>query len=113
MMGPMKRSGITAVATFLVLLASPGSGGGSAEEQVNDDSATSLADQVEKLQALGYVEGDQPARDERGVTLHDPTRAFQGVNLYTSEHAPKVFLVDMEGRALHEWHVDWKDPEDP
>ena len=61
--------------------------------------------EIEQLQALGYLDGDVPAPDESGVTRHDVARAWAGYNLYTSEHAPYVFLLDMNGKLLHRWEV--------
>ena len=48
----------------------------------------------------------RPARTTaRGVTVHDPTRAQEGLTLYTSGHAQKAFLIGMDGRVVHEWGV--------
>jgi hypothetical protein len=48
----------------------------------------------------------QPARtDQRGVVLHDPARAQEGLTLYTSGHAQKAFLMNMSGRVVHEWSL--------
>ncbi|MFZ5654180.1 MAG: arylsulfotransferase family protein [Pseudomonadota bacterium] len=44
-------------------------------------------------------------RPERGVTRHDPGRAFPGYTLYTSGHAQAALLVDMDGRVRHQWHL--------
>jgi len=42
--------------------------------------------------------------DQKGVTAHDPARAFDGITLYTSGHGATAYLVDMDGMQLHEWH---------
>ena len=48
----------------------------------------------------------QPARTQaRGVTVHDPKRAHEGLTLYTSGHAQRAFLVAMDGEVVHEWHL--------
>ena len=39
------------------------------------------------------------------MTLHIPGRTSPAYNLYSAEHAPRVFLLDMEGRLLHMWEV--------
>ncbi len=45
-----------------------------------------------------------PARSpDRGVTVHDPFRAQDGVTLYTSGHEAAAYLVAMDGEVLHEW----------
>src|SRR3546814_13235184 len=46
----------------------------------------------------------QPARsDARGVVRYDPARAQNGLTLYTSGHDQRAFLIDMDGRVVHEW----------
>ena len=48
----------------------------------------------------------QPARTEaKGVTIYDPSRAFDGFTLYTSGHAQTAFLVSMSGEVVHEWQL--------
>lgn len=50
----------------------------------------------------------RPARTaSRGVTVHDRARAWNGLTLYTSGHAQKAFLLDMEGRVAHEWDLPY------
>src|SRR3546814_8334429 len=45
----------------------------------------------------------QPARsDARGVVRYDPARAQNGLTLYTSGHDQGAFLIDMDGRVVHE-----------
>ena len=41
--------------------------------------------------------------EERGVTVHDPERAFEGYTLYTSGDGPYARLINMEGETLYEW----------
>ncbi len=47
--------------------------------------------------------------DERGVTRYDPDRAFGDYTLYTSGHAQKAFLIDMQGKVIHEWHMPFSE----
>jgi hypothetical protein len=48
----------------------------------------------------------QPARTEaKGVTIYDPSRAFNGYTLYTSGHAQKAFLISMTGEVVQEWQL--------
>jgi len=61
--------------------------------------------EIAALEALGYVHGDRPAGEETMVVLHDRTKALQGFNLYTAEHAWRAFLIDMDGRLLHFWEI--------
>jgi hypothetical protein len=58
---------------------------------------------IEQLDAIGYAAGTQEAPDLEGVTRHDRNRAWPGINLVISGHAPEAFLIDMEGRVVHRW----------
>lgn len=58
--------------------------------------------------SLPYLAGSQVAPTHSGVTLWDRQRAFSGVNLYTSGHAPEVFLIDMAGRTLRRWRYPFE-----
>jgi hypothetical protein len=62
---------------------------------------TSGAD--EALLALPYLQGYRPAGEGSAVvTVHEPG-AWDGLNFYTSGHAPEAVLADMDGRILHRW----------
>lgn len=51
----------------------------------------------------------EPARTaERGVTRHEPGRAFEGLTLYTSAHDQQALLIDLEGREVHRWRVPFR-----
>jgi hypothetical protein len=64
------------------------------------------ADQA-RLEALGYLAASRPAPTQSGVTVDD-ARAWPGVNLYISGHAPEAILLAMDGRELHRWrHPFW------
>lgn len=67
-----------------------------------DREATGTA---EGLAALPYLQGYEAAPTQKGVTVHDPERAQQGLNLVTSGHGPEAFLMDMDGRPLHTWRL--------
>lgn len=41
---------------------------------------------------------------ERGVTRHDPDRAFEGYTLYTAGDGPRARLVAMDGSVVREWY---------
>jgi hypothetical protein len=43
----------------------------------------------------------------RGVTVYEPQAACNGLTLYTSGHAAKAFLIDMQGQILHQWHREY------
>jgi len=78
---------------------------GSPQTTANGRLADPDVDELEFLQALGYVEWD-PDADEalRGVTHHDPTRTAPGYNLYTND-VDEVYLQDLEGKQLHMWQL--------
>lgn len=78
-------------------------GGGSEEDAGEGQLTERQRRQIEALEALAYVQGDEPARPEKSVTLYDAGRAWPGYNLYSSEHAPCVYLMDMKGKILHRW----------
>jgi len=63
----------------------------------------------DKLAALGYLSAYETSTSARGVTLFDRERAQDGLNLFTSGHAPTAFLLTMDGRVVHEWHHDYID----
>lgn len=46
---------------------------------------------------------------DTGVTRYDPQRAYNGLTLYSSTHAQKATLVDMDGRVAHEWALRFRD----
>lgn len=58
-----------------------------------------------RLISLPYLAGRARAVDDEpvGVIVHDPERAWQGLNLYTSGHGPEAVLMDMEGSVRHRW----------
>ncbi len=67
------------------------------------------------LERLGYLTGYREATGAGGVSLHDPARAWPGLNLYTSGHAPAAYLVDMQGKLVHRWEIGYREafPEAP
>jgi len=68
---------------------------------------TSDKDKVlSRLEALGYLKGYVHATSRQGVTAYDKKLAYDGVNLYSSAHAPQAYLMDMEGNILHNWSHD-------
>jgi hypothetical protein len=60
-----------------------------------------------KLTAYDDVYGSDlwhPARSpDRGLTVHRPGHAQDGVTLYTSGHEAAAFLIGMDGEVLHAW----------
>jgi hypothetical protein len=73
-----------------------------------------LSDAYEAMVALYHQQEDykspyvtnlwRPARtDERGVTVYNQAKTYDGFTLYTSAHAQKAFLISMDGEVVHEW----------
>jgi hypothetical protein len=60
----------------------------------------------DQLEALGYlaVGDDQTSPDgDAPVRSYHPAQAYNGPTHFTSGHAPKAFLIAMDGRVLHQW----------
>jgi len=74
-------------------------GQGTASRELTDRQRREMED----LAALGYLSGSRPGGAASGVTVHDTARVFGGLNFATSGHRPGAFLMDMDGRVLHEW----------
>lgn len=61
---------------------------------------------AEKLSSLGYVDGTVDEKiEDRGVTVHNRRRAFQGYSFYTSRKQYGAQLIDMAGKVVHRWEV--------
>lgn len=69
-------------------------------------SKDSNAEEIERLNALGYVGAEMPAPEEKNVVMYDAIRTYEGLNFYISGHSPNAFLMDMTGKVLHEWNLD-------
>lgn len=67
------------------------------------------SDRLNKLMALPYLQGYRPAPKEKNVTLYEKEKAFNGLNLVVSGHAPESYIMDMNGNILHKWHYDIDD----
>ncbi len=65
--------------------------------------------QVQALEALGYLRGTTDSPGLSGITRHNKAKAFQGINLYAAGHASEAFLMDMDGEILHRWAKDFWD----
>ncbi len=64
--------------------------------------------EIERLRSLGYMSGVNPPSAESGVTVHDPERAWSGLNFYTSGDFPGAVLMDMDGEVLHTWSYEYE-----
>ena len=59
---------------------------------------------IKRLETLGYLSGYKKAPKARNVTIYDKKKAFNGLNLYCSGHAPEAILIDMNGKQVYRWH---------
>lgn len=62
-------------------------------------------DEVAALEALGYLDGTQPAPACTGVVRSVPERAQPGLNFVTSGHIAGAELTDEKGTVLHQWSL--------
>lgn len=77
----------------------------SAEQKLIDEQR----ELIKNLESIGYVSGSTPAPELKNITVYDKERIYEGLNLYTSGHAPEAILMDAEGNELHKWSYDfWK-----
>jgi len=64
---------------------------------------------LSKLTTLPYLQGYHAPKEKKGVTIYDKARAYEGLNLFCSGHAPKVYLMTMDGKILHEWGIQFEE----
>ncbi len=69
-------------------------------------SALAEREAIGALVQLPYLRGYNPASGKGGVTLYDAARAYPGLNLCLSAHAPEARLMDMEGAVRHRWALE-------
>ena len=62
--------------------------------------------EIQRLRSIGYLSGSEPAPSQSNVTVYDTSRAYDGLNLIVSGHAPEAILMDMSGKELHKWTCD-------
>jgi len=62
---------------------------------------------VLRLKSIGYLSGYRGAPDSSSVTRWDRDKAYAGLNLYTSGHAPEATLMAMDGTVIHRWSYAW------
>jgi len=80
-----------------------------ARASAKTDSLKPSAKQKEamrKLESLGYLTGYKAAPKTKNVTIYDKKKAYNGLNLYCSGHAPEAVLIDMKGKERHRWRYD-------
>lgn len=73
----------------------------------SDELTDEQRDQIEELEAIGYLSGSEETGASTGVIVHDAENAFAGYNVYTSGHGPEATMTDMDGNVLHTWKKDF------
>ena len=68
-----------------------------------DASRKAQRDRIGALTQLPYLQGYNPATNQRGVIVNDSARAFRGWNLAVSAHGAGAQLLDMSGAVHHRW----------
>jgi len=83
--------------------------GGRWHPLVDGGLTSEQAEEIERLKSLGYLAGSAEAPDVWGITVHDSSKTWDGLNLYTSGHTAGATLMDMDGNVLHEWNHSFID----
>jgi hypothetical protein len=77
--------------------------------RVDENLSQEQRERIARLEAIGYLSGSVEAPQAQGVTVHRATHAYQGLNFFSSGHAPEAILMDMDGTVLHRWRHDFLD----
>lgn len=70
-------------------------------------------EQLEKLHGIAYLSAYKKASKLRGVTILNREKAYRGLNLVVSGHAPEAILMDMRGEKVHSWYCAFQPEWDP
>jgi len=70
---------------------------------------TSLEKALLKLNTLPYLKGIYKSPLKNNIAKANRDKFCEGLNLYISNHKPKAFLIDMDGKVLHSWQIDFED----
>jgi len=65
--------------------------------------------EIQRLASIGYLTGSTPIPLSAGITVYDRALTYEGLNFFTSGHAPGATLMDMSGKVLHEWEYRFID----
>lgn len=65
-----------------------------------------LQRRMERISALPYAGGNYLVPPKDGILVYNRELAYAGLNIYIDNHAPKAYLMDMEGKVLHHWEAD-------
>ena len=98
--GPAERTGEATAPRELPAELRPGRWSPAPTGAPSPDLTAEQLAEIERLHAVGYAAGVRALPAFTSLTVHDPARAHQGLNLFTSGHGTEAILMDMEiGRA--------------
>jgi hypothetical protein len=63
-------------------------------------------DAVQRLVHFPYLRGYRPPKEGGVIRAYDRTLAQDGLNFFTSGHAPAAILMDMDAKLLKTWTAD-------
>ncbi|MHC4089484.1 MAG: arylsulfotransferase family protein [Planctomycetota bacterium] len=73
------------------------------------DLASNKEEALERLSALGYLGGYAPATKAAGATTFDPSSVYDGLTIFSSGHAPVVYLISLAGEVVHKWEIAFEE----
>jgi len=77
--------------------------GGGVSKKIN------LQNEINKLESIGYLSGSQAPSANENIIFYNKEKSYNGLNLWTSGHAPVAYLMDMNGKLLHTWMLNITD----
>lgn len=81
----------------------------SGQQGANKDETRGEDVDLNKLNALPYLQSYHSAPSKSGVTRYDSQSAYNGFNLVVSGHSATAYIMDMNGKVLHKWHKPFKE----
>lgn len=63
----------------------------------------------ERLSALGYLGGYAPAPKAAGTTTFHASSVDDGLTIFSSGHAPVVYLISLAGEVVHKWEITFEE----
>jgi arylsulfotransferase ASST len=75
------------------------------DEKSGSNPIASIA-RMTRLASLPYARGYRLATEGAVIRVHERALASDGLNFFTSGHAPAAFLVDMDGATRMTWTAD-------
>jgi hypothetical protein len=73
--------------------------------RVAEEESTS-PESIQQLANLPYLRGYRPAAAGHAIRVYDRALAQDGLNFFTSSHAPVATLMDMDGSVVKTWTAD-------